>query len=150
MFSIHNKLLTLFAVFQLFVFQISAETHAYVAYTSAMSASGMTKELNNELSIIQEEAYNENKFFEVVEISIDGWWGNAYILYNLSDRNGETNSSFVQVASVTALTGSAMANKLQDEINYLQSNAFKENNIISIVDIKLSIDWGFIIYEITK
>lgn len=152
MFSFHKKLFIFFAFLQLIAVQVIAETTSHIAYTSAWTGGGIAKGLNDELNLAQEQAYNENKFFELVEISITPEWGYAYILYNLSDRMGETNSFITKIAYISAWTGGGIADKLQDEINSLQDFAFNENKLINIVDIKLTPEWGygFIIYEISK
>lgn len=152
MFSFHKKLFIFFAVLQLIAVQVIAETTSHIAYTSAWTGGGIAKGLNDELNLAQEQAYNENKFFELVEISITPEWGYAYILYNLSDKMAETNSFITKIAYISAWTGGGIADKLQDEINSLQDFAFNENKLINIVDIKLTPEWGygFIIYEISK
>lgn len=152
MFSFHKKLFIFFAVLQLIAVQVNAATTSHIAYASAWTGGGIAKGLNDELNLAQEQAYNENKFFELVEISITPEWGYAYILYNSSDRMGETNSLITQVAYVSAWTGGGIADKLQDEINSLQDFAFNENKLINIVDIKIAPEWGYgyIIYEISK
>jgi hypothetical protein len=151
MFSFHKKLFTFFAVLQLIALQVSAETTSHIVYTSAWTGNGIAKGLNNELNFAQEQAYNESKFFELLEISITPQWGYAYILYNLSDRMGETNSLITRVAYVSAWTGGGIADKLKDKINSLQNFAFNENELINIVDIKITPEWGYgyIIYEIS-
>lgn len=152
MFSYHKKLLIFFAVLQLIAVPVIAETTSHIAYTSAWTGGGIAKGLNHELKIAQEHAYNESKFFEFVEISITPEWGYAYILYNISDRMGETNSFITHIAYVSAWTGGGLADKLQEEINARQDFAFNESKLINFIDIKVTPEWGdgYIIYEISK
>ncbi len=152
MFSFHKKLFVFFAFLQLSAVQITAETTSHIAYASAWTGGGIAKGLNEELNLAQEQAYNESQFFELVEISITPEWGYAYILYNLSNRKGETNSFITQVAYISAWTGGGIAEGLQNEIDSLQDSAFNENKLINITDIKIAPEWGYgyIIYEISK
>lgn len=154
MFSLHKKLFIFIAFLQLITFQINAETTSHIAYTSALTGSGIAKKINNELNLAQERAENERKFFELLEISIIYTVDySAHILYNLSDRMGETNSFITKVAYVSTWTAKGLANDLQDEINSLQNFALNENKFIKIVDVMIRPDWGwdgYIIYEISK
>lgn len=152
MFIFRKKLFAFFAALLLIALQVNAETTSHVAYTSAWTGGGIANGLNNELDFAQKQAKDESKFFELLEISIAPEWGYAYILYNLSDRMGETNSLITKIAYVSAWTGSGIADDLQEKINTLQSSAFNENKIINFLDIKITPEWGYgyIIYEISE
>lgn len=134
----------------LLTLQLKAETVSQIVYIPAWTARGMEQGLNAELNLAQAKAYSEGKFFKFVELSITNELGNAFILYNTSDKMGEINPFFIQVAYVPEwFSGSGMAEKLQDKINSLQNSAKKENKLINIVSIKIGIfnDDAFIIYE---
>lgn len=152
MFSFHKQLFILFTVLQFMTLKITAETTSCIAYAAAWTGGGIATGLNDELQLAQEHAYNVGKYFELVEISISPDWGYAYILYNLSDRMGETNPLITHVAYASAWTGPGLADGLQKEINFLEARAFIENKLINFIDIKLTPEWGYgyIIYELSK
>ena len=152
MFSLHKMMFIFFAILQLVAVGVVAETTPHLIYTSAWTGGGLAKGLNEELTLAQEKAYDESQFFELVELSITPEWGYAYILYNTSDKLGETNPFITKIAYASAWTGGGIATGLQNEINALQDFAFKENKLLNIVDIKITPEWGYgyLIYEISQ
>lgn len=152
MFLFRKKLVAFFAALQLIAFQVNAETTSHIAYTSGWTGGGLGDGLNNELDFAQKQAKDEKKFFELLEMSITPEWGYGYILYNLSDKMGETNSLVTKIAYVSSWTGNGLAHVLQEKINFLQSSAFNENKIINFLDVKITPEWGYgyIIYEISE
>lgn len=152
MITFRQLLFISFTILQWMTVQAYAETNSHIVHTYAWTAHGLTEGLNEELMRIQEQAYNENKFFEFVSLSLpDAGW-NAFILYNISDRVGETNPFITQIAFATAWTPNGIAENLQDEINSLQNTAYHENKVINILDVKIRSKsfFGYLIYEISK
>lgn len=152
MFSFYKRLFIFLAIFQLIAVQVIAKTTSHIAYVSAWTGGGIAQGLEDGLKLAQKQAYHERKFFELVEISISPEWGYAYILYNISDRMGETNPVTTQIAYVSAWTGSGIADSLQDKINSLQNSAFTEKKLINFIDIKITPEHGYayLIYEISN
>jgi hypothetical protein len=159
MISFHKYFLALFAVLQLLTSQVFAETTSHITYSQGFKGKGLTEGINAELDRIQENAYAENKCFEFLSITLTAYiseWGvhssHMYVLYNLSDKNGETNPFITKVAYASAWTPSGIYESLQNEINALQNSALNENKTINFLDIKITQNLGnaYIIYEISK
>lgn len=131
--------------------QVSAKTTSHIAYVSAWTGEGLAESINDELDRIQTANYNNNKFFEYVKICMSPP-DYAYILYNVSDRMGETNPLITKVAYTSGWFGGTIADGLQDTIKSLQDSAFYEGKLINILDIDISPNMGYayIIYEISK
>lgn len=149
MLSFNKKFLALLAVLQLLANQVMAETTSHVACTYAMSGRGLAEEITVEMDRIQENASAENKFFEFVSITIEDYY--MYVLYNLSDKNGEVNPCITKVAYATGWTYTGIHESLQEEINSIQNFALSENKSINFLDIQTTTNGNaFIIYEISK
>lgn len=149
MLSFHKKFLTLFAALQLLSSQVIAETTTHISYSYSYTGSGLAEEISAELERIQENAYAENKFFEFVNADLPDY--TMYILYTLSDNNGETNPFITKVAYASGWTPAGIYEGLLDHIDSLQNYAMSENKIIHFLDIKVTPNGNaYIIYEISK
>lgn len=157
--SFHKTFIALFTALQLFTVQSFAETTSHIAYSQGFKGSSLTEGINTELERIQENAYAEYKFFEFVTINLSTYiseWGvhssHLYVLYNLSDRNGETNPFITKVAYTSAWTSAGVYENIQKKINSLQNDALNENKTIHFLDFEISQDVGnaYIFYEISK
>ena len=138
---------------------VIAETTTHYAYAQGFKGSSLTEEINTELDRIQKNAYAEDKFFEFVNLTLTSYiseWkthsSHMYLLYTLSDRNGETNPLITKVAYASAWTPSGIYENLQDKVNHLQTDALNENKTINFLDTQITQGLGnaYIIYEISK
>ncbi|MBA3957738.1 MAG: hypothetical protein H0X51_05000 [Parachlamydiaceae bacterium] len=160
MFSSYKELFVFLLALQLLVLQqVSATVTTHTAYVSAWTGSGLAEELNTQLEIIQEKAYKEKKFFDLVSLSVTPRRGTGYLIYNLSDETDyspgdkvDTNPMITKITYTSAWTGSGLQEAIQKEINLLNTSAASKDKEIYIQDILTSSDWynGYIIYQTSK
>lgn len=150
MFSCYKKLFVLFAFIQLLAVQPLVQAETFCTYVGAWTYPSLEKEFNEKLIHITEQAANEKKFFELIEVSVlPGEY--SFVLYNLTDREGETNPLIPQISWVRAFWGKGFEENLQARINSLQDDAYTNNKTINFIDIKFLPQLnGFLIFEISK
>ena len=149
MLSLHKLFLPLFVALQLISNQVIADTATHIACTYAHSGRGLSEAINLELDRIQENAYNDNQFFEFISAEIDDYY--MFVLYNLSDKNGETNPMKTKVAYGTGWSINGIHENLQEVLNFIQDSALIENKSMNFLDIQISQNGNaYIIYEISE